>query len=353
METKPLISVIIPAYNEEPILHGSLGQILQTLNAQNDYDWELLLVNDGSQDQTGAIMEEVRTQIPEKITVIHHRTNYGQGRGLRTAFAYARGDYVVTMDADLSYSPDYICKLVGELETSGADIALASPYMPGGQVRNVPRYRYILSRYGNTYLSYLNPYKISTVTCVVRAYRREVIDSLFLGSDGMEINLEVLAKANLQGFKVVEVPAVLEWAPEKAKAASLQRTSKMRILRTMRSYLLAGLFFRPVLLFMLPAFILLITGLYMGGFLFYRFLKIMLSHPEIAFLQNISQSFAELFANYTYSIAFAAIFLLVGLQFLSAGFVVLQNKIYFEELYQLGQELLRRQKQPLAVPFQK
>ncbi len=153
------VSVVISAYNEEVVMDKTIQRVTQCLEADFPRAWELILVNDGSQDRTGEIMDQAAVSQP-RIQVIHHRRNYGQGRGLRNGFSRCRGKVVVTLDADLSYGPQYITRLYRALEENQADIALASPYVKGGRVQNVPLYRYLISRMGNRYLASMSTYEI-------------------------------------------------------------------------------------------------------------------------------------------------------------------------------------------------
>ncbi|MGB9642771.1 MAG: glycosyltransferase, partial [Candidatus Ratteibacteria bacterium] len=116
----------------------------------------------------------------------------------------------VSIDADLSYDPKYILNLIEALQNdSNIDFVLASPYMPGGGVKDVPTLRLWISKLGNKILRFAMPNRIHTSTGIFRAYRKKVLDSLELESDGKEIHLEILSKALALGFRVKEVPAVL------------------------------------------------------------------------------------------------------------------------------------------------
>ena len=183
------LTVVVAAYDEEPIIARNLQRIVEELAGREGWDWELICVNDGSGDRTGELMDQFATG-KCRVRVLHHRRNFGQGRALRTAFDACKGDVIVTLDADLSYGPEYIFRLTEALDEKNVEIALASAYAKGGLVRNVPFYRRFLSRVGNRYLARMSHYRISTSTCVVRAYRREVIDAIYLTSDGMELQLE-------------------------------------------------------------------------------------------------------------------------------------------------------------------
>jgi len=334
------LSVVVAAYNEEAVISRNMQRIVEELSTRPKVTWELLCINDGSKDKTGVHMDEF-AQKDARVRIFHHRRNFGQGRALRTAFDMCKGEIVVTLDADLSYGPEYIYRLVDAISSENVDIALASAYAKGGSVSNVPFYRYILSRWGNRYLAGMSRYSISTSTCVVRSYRREVIDTICLTSDGMELQLEILMKAAMMRFKVCEIPANLKWADNKAAEASLSRTSKMRIISTIRMYLLMGWLSRPAYAFIIASFMLIGVGLYMAACVFYRILAAISRHINEGFIQALTSSLNEVFETYTYTIAFSSAFLLIGIQILAFALVALQNKFYFEELYRIGQKSTR------------
>ena len=129
---------------------------------------------------------------------------------LRRGFKESKGEIVVSIDADLSYDPRYILDFVKTLKREqDIDFVLASPYMPGGGVQNVPFLRLWISKLGNKILRFAMPNRIYTSTGIFRAYRRKVLDSLELESDGKEIHLEILSKALALGYRVKEIPAIL------------------------------------------------------------------------------------------------------------------------------------------------
>ena len=121
------------------------------------------------------------------------------------------GDYVVTIDCDLSYGPEHIGRLVTELRSTNAKIVIASPYAKNGQTTKIPFMRRFLSRSANRFLAATARGHLSTLTGMVRAYDRRFLSTLNLRSMGTDINTEILYKAELLGAKVVEIPAHLDW----------------------------------------------------------------------------------------------------------------------------------------------
>lgn len=332
------LSVVIAAYNEEDIIRDTVTRVVAWLSEHRTDRWELIVCNDGSRDRTGEILDALAAEeVP--CTVIHHRRNYGQGRALRSAFTLCRGDVIVTLDADLSYGPENIGSLTAALERENVEIALASPYARLGTTVNVPFYRWILSKYGNHYLSTMIDYSISTVTCVVRAYRREVIDTLLLTADGMELQLEILQKASFNRFRVCECPAKLEWAAEKADGARFSRVSKMRILATIRTYLFYGWLSHPSLLFVVLGTLLAVPGLYMLAAAFLNALGRVVAHLGAeGVIQATSDGLRATFEASQYTLVIGGFVTVVGLLMMGLGLLVAQNKFHFEQVYRLIQD---------------
>jgi glycosyltransferase involved in cell wall biosynthesis len=246
----PLVSIVVPAFNEGRALAENLNTLVSFLAKATDYrDYEVIVVDDGSHDDTYALAVQAGTTL-DNLRVVRHTTNRGLGAAIRTGFAFARGSIVVTYDSDMSYRPEIIPQLVAELENKGADLVLASPYMRGGSVRNVPWVRRMLSREANRFLSFATNGRYATVTCMVRAYRMDFFRRIETHEERMEINPELFFKAVKSGAVICEIPARLEWHRERARTRAginVWRTLK-QIGRTMRY----GVKHRPAVLLALP-----------------------------------------------------------------------------------------------------
>jgi glycosyltransferase involved in cell wall biosynthesis len=244
----PLVSVVIPAFNEGPALAEHLIVLLGSL-AESLYEFEVLVIDDGSADNTYDVAQRIAAQYPS-VRVFRHTSNKGLGAAVRTGFAAATGSIVVTYDSDMSYSPRIIPELLAELDHSNADLVLASPYMRGGSVSGVPLLRKVLSREANRFLSFATNGRYATITCMVRAYRVEFFRNIDICEDRMEINPELFFKAIKKGARVTEIPAALQWSGERARSHSrinLSRTWK-QIGRTLHY----GVAHRPAVLLALP-----------------------------------------------------------------------------------------------------
>src|SRR4030067_2970777 len=202
------LSIVIPMFNEAENVKSTLYRVEEAI-APFRGTYEIIPVNDGSLDNTLEVLKRIESQ-NGKVRVVSYPRNIGRGMALRKGFKESKGEIIVSIDADLSYDPHYILDLIKTLRINpDIDFVLASPYMPGGGVQNVPFLRLCISKLGNRILRFAIPNRIYTSTGIFRAYRRKVLDSLELEADGKEIHLEILSKALALGFRVKEIPAIL------------------------------------------------------------------------------------------------------------------------------------------------
>ena len=343
IENKPFISVVVPCFNEEAILQENLKLIQNFLESRNTkYDWEILIINDGSRDSTGLIADEIE-KLDHHVRVIHHPVNLNLGNALRTGFRNAKGEVIVVLDVDLSYAVENIEKLTDKLLEESADIVIASPYMKGGKVTAVPFGRKIMSKWVNK-LSISAQDKYYTFTGMVRAYKTSFIQSLNLKAIDYEINPEIIYKAMILRARIVEVPANLDWT-EQNKCAG-KRTSSIRLLRGFFSGLMSAFIFRPYIFFLGVGIILMFLSLYQLVWLLADTLSywhtLLIQDPQIEY--PFSYSLATQFKKNPQSFLVGGITFLAAIQFLGLGFLSLQSKRYFEELFHISTNILIKSK---------
>jgi len=339
---KTFISIVVPCYNEEAILQANLSKIIYYLKAKNDkYQWEIVIINDGSADSTGNIAEAFANQ-ENNIRVIHHPVNLNLGLALQTGFRHSKGDIIVVLDVDLSYSVEYIEQMVDKLLETSADIVLASPYMKGGKVTGVPFSRRVMSKWVNRFMRIAAQDKYHTYTAMVRAYRADFIQSLNLKTRDYEISPEIIYKAMILRARIIEIPAHLDWT-EQNKFAE-KRTSSIKIFRGLFSGIMSAFIFRPYFFFLGIGTILMILSLYELIWL----LVDTVSGMKLAHLQSppvtnaFSFSLLGQFKKNPQSFIVGGITFIAAIQFLSLGFLSLQNKRYFEELFHLDTTLKKQ-----------
>ena len=268
-ETRPDIelSVVCPLYNEEAVIEHTTARLLEKLHTL-DFEWELILVNDGSTDQSyekalQAIQNDPRARI------MSYAQNRGRGYALRTGIRHSRGNYVVTTESDLSWGQDVIEQLYKELIRTGADIVIASPYAKGGKLENVPFQRALLSWLGNQILKRSVPRNITMLSGMTRGYIGDFIRALPLEQDRKEIHLEIVSKACMLNCLFSEIPVTLRW--EKPQAGKPKRKSKFKAGKLIRSHLLFGFYEAPILLFGTFGSLAFLGGTGIGLDLFYRY----------------------------------------------------------------------------------
>ena len=331
----PLVSIVLPCYNEATILQRNLETLCAHLRTLEDrYSWELVVINDGSADKTGEIADAF-AKGKESIRVYHHRTNFGLGQAFKFAFGKCRGDYIVTLDIDLSYSPDHIDRLLEKITKTGAKMVLASPYMEGGKISNVPRLRRFLSINANRFLSFFAHGNISTLTCMVRAYDGNYIRGLKLRATGMDIMPETIYKTMVTRARIEQIPAHLDWGPQ----AETGRISSMRILKHIISTLLSGFILRPFMFFVLPGLMLLAFSLWVNTWMVIHFFEAYFALPENPATDATSSALAAAYAQYPHTFIIGLLSLMLAIQLISLGILALQSKQYFEEIFHLGSSL--------------
>lgn len=337
VEPRSLVSLVLPAFNEAAILEENLKKLHEYLRTLEDrYRWEIVLVDDGSTDGTGRLADSFAAT-RGNVRVVHHVVNLKLGQALRTGFEHCRGDYVVVLDLDLSYSPDHIERLLRTLVDTRADIVVASPYMRGGLVSEVPWLRLLLSRWANRFLAYFCHHAdLHTITGMVRGYRREFLERLDLRAISVEINTEIIYKAMLLRGRILEIPAHLDWRLQNAKGKA--RVSSFRIYRGILSYVVSGFIFRPFMFFLLPGLALFLVSAYVIAWIFLNVRRVWIALPPMPgyFDDRFSEAVAQVFRQRPYAFMVGGVTLLVAFQFLSLGILALQSKKYFEELFHIA-----------------
>ena len=316
------LSIVVPMFNEAENAETTLNRVDQAL-ASFQGTYEIVVVNDGSLDNTLDILNRLAEQ-DGKLKIVSYSKNIGRGMALRKGFKESSGEIIVSIDADLSYSPHYILDLVKILkEEIDIDFVLASPYMPGGGVQNVPLLRLWVSKLGNKILRFAMPNRIYTSTGIFRAYRRKVLDSLEIESDGKEIHLEILSKALALGYRVKEIPAIL--------TGRQKGRSKFRFKKTATSHLVFSAFEKPMILFGFIGLVTLGIGSLIGLY--------------VAYLR-----YSGTLTPGRPLITLALLLILGGIQILAFGFIALQILALRKEILRIQKENLELRKEILRNP---
>ena len=348
METKArkMVSLVIPAFNEEAILIQNLQIVCNYMKGlEQKYDWEIVLVNDGSKDNTGMLADDFAKE-NLRVRVIHHIVNLNLGNALKTGFAQAKGDYTIVLDLDLSYNENHIEQILETLEATQAHVVIASPYMKGGKVTAVPFLRKFLSRYVNKFMRMAAQEKYYTYTAMVRGYQTNFIKTLNLKTKDYEVSPEILYKAMILRARIVEIPAHLDWSEQNKFKG--KRTSSIRILRSILSSLMSGFIFRPYVYFLAVGVLLALITIYIIGWVFINTFSV---YPEVTenfvtLEERFSEAVRLTFQRRPHAFFVGGVTLIVSLLFFAVGFLSLQNKRYFDELFHLSTNLSKKLTRP-------
>jgi dolichol-phosphate mannosyltransferase len=236
-------SIIVPCFNEATSIEENLLKIHSFIKSNLGIgEFEIIAVNDGSYDNTFEVLKNLETKISH-LKVLNHQFNVGRGAAMKTGISGCKGDYVMFLDADLSYDVDHIRDVFDTFQRNeNLDAIIISPYMKGGVAQNIPLSRLILSRAANWILSGFFTNEISTVTSMVRAYRGDIIRNLPLYEDGKELHLEILKKLVLLGAKIEEIPGRLIWKEKKTRNA---RLNKRKVAKAAGKHLIYGFVAKP------------------------------------------------------------------------------------------------------------
>lgn len=306
------ISVVCPFYNEELIIENAAALMIKNLEALT-LDWELILVNDGSTDNSlGSVCNSVKND--SRVKIISYEANQGRGYALKTGINHARGDIIITTEIDLSWGTDIITRIISKFkETPKLDMVIASPNLKGGEYKNVPFKRVLLSKIGNHLIRLLFTRQITMNTGMTRGYRREVIQDLNTFEKGKEFHLEVLLKLYTLGTDIGEIPATLEWKDRQlTKDSKSRRKSSSKIPELIATHLNFLFFARPIRYFWFISFVLALGSLASLLYAIYLFK----SGGVSAFMAIISLLFA-----------------IFGLLFFGFGVIAELNKNILKELW--------------------
>jgi dolichol-phosphate mannosyltransferase len=196
--------VVIPTYNEAQ----NLKALVELVLAQGDFD--VLVVDDNSPDGTGSLADWLAAHYSPRVSVLHRGGKQGLGTAYRAGFAYAlaRGyRHVFEMDADFSHDPRALPMLRQALDE--ADVVLGSRYVAGGETRNWPVGRRLLSQMGSKYAAVILGLPFHDLTGGFKGFSSRVLESLDLDgiqSNGYAFQIEVTYRAYQAGFRIVERP---------------------------------------------------------------------------------------------------------------------------------------------------
>ena len=196
----PKLSVVIPVYNEEQVLPTLFDRLYAALD-KLAITYECVFVNDGSRDRSAALLRQQFQRRPHETRVVLFHANFGQHSAVMAGLSYARGEYVVTLDADLQNPPEEIDKLVDKLDQGYDYVGTIR------QQRQDRLWRRGLSRSVNKVREWITPVRITDQGCMMRGYSRSVVAAL---NETREVNTFIPALASLYAMNPIEVPIAHE-----------------------------------------------------------------------------------------------------------------------------------------------
>ena len=197
--TDPLLSVVVPVYDEE----ATLRELIRRVRAQ-PWRLEIICVDDGSADGTPAILRELEAEVPE-LQVITQPENRGKGAAVREGFKVATGDIVIIQDADLEYDPRDYAPLLEAILDGRADVVYGSRFL-GGPHRVLNYHHYVANRFLTGLSNACTNLNLTDMETCYKAFRREVLTDLELTEDRFGFEPEITARIAARRLRIYEVP---------------------------------------------------------------------------------------------------------------------------------------------------
>src|SRR5689334_12191836 len=194
--TTPEISILVPAYNENALILNTLNG-LQSFMKNRPESYEIVLVDDGSQDDTVSLIREWQKSNPAELKLFVNEANRGKGFSVRRGVLESRGNYVIFIDADLPYELDAIDGFMNALK-SGCDLAVGSRVLPESKVRGVPRLRFIAGQVFSWLERSVLSTKVADTQCGFKAFTssaaKEIFRRLTISGFGFDVELFFVAR---------------------------------------------------------------------------------------------------------------------------------------------------------------
>lgn len=195
------LSIIIPVYNEEI----TIIQVLEKIKNVKLNEKEIIIVNDGSNDNTLKVIESANNLFPPKdLIIINHEKNRGKGAAVRTGLNYVTGDYVIIQDADLEYDPNDYIKMLNKIKTEKAAAVFGSRFL--GTIENMAFLNYIANKILTFVTNFLYGSAMTDVCTCYKLFDVNAIKNINLEQNGFEHCHEITIKLLKQNQRFVEVP---------------------------------------------------------------------------------------------------------------------------------------------------
>ena len=202
----PTISVLMPAYNEERTLEKA---VIETMRELRGLDYEIIIINDGSTDNTLKIAKEL-CELSKNVKLVSYSKNRGKGYALKKGFEKSKGKIIVFFDADLDIPPSQIRRFVKVLN-KGYDVVIGSKYLPGARVK-YSEIRRLFSIWYRSLVKTLLKLDITDSQVGLKVFKREVLEKTFpkILVKKYAFDVELLTVINMYGYKIHELPIKIE-----------------------------------------------------------------------------------------------------------------------------------------------
>ncbi|KAL8828035.1 MAG: hypothetical protein Q9191_002828 [Dirinaria sp. TL-2023a] len=208
MTSKGKYSVILPTYNERKNL-PILVWLLNRTFTENSLDWEIIIVDDASPDGTLQVAKQLQNLYsPHRIVLKPRAGKLGLGTAYVHGLQYARGNFVIIMDADFSHHPKFIAQMISAQKEKDYDIVTGTRYAGNGGVYGWDLKRKLVSRGANLFADTVLRPGVSDLTGSFRLYKRDVLEKVISNTEskGYTFQMELMTRAKAMGYTVAEVP---------------------------------------------------------------------------------------------------------------------------------------------------
>jgi len=225
-----MIHILLPAYNEEESIDFLIPKIADFLSNEMNREYNIIICNDGSSDNTQKKIEKYEDSYP--ITIITHKINRGLGETIRDLFEYVAEhsndeDIILRMDCDDTHEPFHMKEMIEKIE-AGFDVIIASRFVKGGGQEGLHFYKKFISKMANYFMKFFFPIKgLKEYSSGFRAYNAKAIkhaikefgnDFIQLKGLGFTVTLEKIVKLKIIGAKFGEAPMVLRYDQKKSSS---------------------------------------------------------------------------------------------------------------------------------------
>lgn len=198
---KKILSVLVPAYNEEK----TIGIVLQKL-LRLDVLKEIIVVNDCSIDKTEEVVLNFKKKYPEKILYVKLEKNSGKTAAIRKAKELASGEIVIIQDADLEYDPEEIPSVIEPIQKGVADVVYGSRFLVKKAARVLYYYHYLANKFLTHLSNLFTNLNMTDIETCYKAFKREIFKNMPLTSKGFGMEVEITATIGKLPVRVYEVP---------------------------------------------------------------------------------------------------------------------------------------------------